>query len=725
MSRICVGIVSAVIALTLAGVPASSATLTTYPSEPAFFADIDPAVVMLYNGFDAIPPGSTVSTQVPGVRFSSPNAGLPGFMPIQTLDVPQAITDPNILGGGSVADQSSRQVMVLEFDSPATAIAFVVLGPDSVLRQITIEFEFASEPPQTLMIPDVDGVPDPREFFAVVSDVPFLRMSITSNHSSGGLFQSFLGIENMDYGGFDIEPPICSGAISTQAGILGVDGRGTDDRPTDSGIGSVAPGVTNLNLDLTVDPFTPGDPVATFRIQPGDPLADAVGTVLVTDVAGNSCELCLNFRNLSPGPTLEEVLCCADGLAFFVNNDEPTPPGPSLCSSTPHGPQQPLLPFGYEPSKFGDPFPCSVLTIDSPISGVTEMIMIKDGVYDPDLRMLASSSPDGGLTFPSFSDVTLEVIPKLDVFPDPTQLRGQTSWSVVKVACAVLAERCDGVDNDGDGTIDEGLPVGDSSIDVDQDGWPLCNADLTLSDCEDQNAAINPGGTEICNGLDDNCDGILDENNPGGGEACAVPDLLGACAEGETLCHDAEIGCIQTVFPTAEVCDGVDNDCDGEIDEIVRPAGICDLAQSNFNVTSESKAFKFRISSLADTCDPGNPTALDPAQIGTAWISRVGAHALPDPATLQCPDPFSGYLGETGIVENVAERKNTGNGIDLRFTAESDGDCRTLDGSRQEVFALLADVVDGSTVPICFSSTINGVVFECCDDVNVTNQGNR
>ena len=67
-------------------------------------------------------------------------------------------------------------------------------------------------------------------------------------------------------------------------------------------------------------------------------------TMLISDVAGNSCELCLNFRNLPQGPTLEEVLCCADGLHFFVDNANPTPPGPSFCSTAPFTLQQPVLP---------------------------------------------------------------------------------------------------------------------------------------------------------------------------------------------------------------------------------------------------------------------------------------------------------------------------------------------------------------------------------------------
>ena len=50
---------------------------------------------------------------------------------------------------------------------------------------------------------------------------------------------------------------------------------------------------------------------------------------------------------------------------------------------------------------------------------------------------------------------------------------------------------------------------------------------------------------------------------------------------------------------------------------------------------------------------------------------------------------------------------------------------KEMDGSRQEVFALLADALDDSIVPICFSATVDGVAFECCSEAKVTNSGNR
>ncbi len=129
-------------------------------------------------------------------------------------------------------------------------------------------------------------------------------------------------------------------------------------------------------------------------------------------------------------------------------------------------------------------------------------------------------------------------------------------------------EHCfDGQDNDCDGLTDGDDPACDPSCpDADGDGYRdvACGG----SDCDDDDPTAHPGAGEHCtDGVDNDCNGLADDQDAGGCPAgCADRDgdgyLDGAC--GGHDCDDAEA----TTSPGApEACDGVDNDCDGEVDE--------------------------------------------------------------------------------------------------------------------------------------------------------------
>ncbi|MGC6416429.1 MAG: putative metal-binding motif-containing protein [Bradymonadia bacterium] len=105
--------------------------------------------------------------------------------------------------------------------------------------------------------------------------------------------------------------------------------------------------------------------------------------------------------------------------------------------------------------------------------------------------------------------------------------------------------------------------------DRDDDGFP---EDI---DCDDENAAVNPGAVELCDGFDNDCDDRIDESFSELGEACGVGG--GACvAAGQLRCNDAGDALFCDAEPLVladEVCDGNDNDCDGAVDEGV--VGCC------------------------------------------------------------------------------------------------------------------------------------------------------
>jgi hypothetical protein len=133
------------------------------------------------------------------------------------------------------------------------------------------------------------------------------------------------------------------------------------------------------------------------------------------------------------------------------------------------------------------------------------------------------------------------------------------------------SEVCDGgVDNDCDGLADDLDPgvtgqVGwwpdvDSDLYGDEDAIPFlaCNGGVGTAsndgDCDDSDAAVNPGQTEVCDGVDTNCDGFLPL-----GESDVDGDGFAAC-EGDCADQDAN-----TYPGAAEICDGLDNDCNGAL----------------------------------------------------------------------------------------------------------------------------------------------------------------
>tara|TARA_Y100001970_G_scaffold293857_1_gene443903 strand:+ start:1620 stop:5849 length:4230 start_codon:yes stop_codon:yes gene_type:complete len=126
-------------------------------------------------------------------------------------------------------------------------------------------------------------------------------------------------------------------------------------------------------------------------------------------------------------------------------------------------------------------------------------------------------------------------------------------------------ETCNGEDDDCDEAVDEGFNVGNGC----NIGQGVCFSEGVVT-CEGCNAHIIEPNDEICNGLDDDCDGTVDENptDPTIGEDCG-PEL-GVCGSdrGSLVCSNAEIICEGGVQPEDEVCNGLDDDCDGDTDEL-------------------------------------------------------------------------------------------------------------------------------------------------------------
>jgi hypothetical protein len=162
-------------------------------------------------------------------------------------------------------------------------------------------------------------------------------------------------------------------------------------------------------------------------------------------------------------------------------------------------------------------------------------------------------------------------------------------------------EVCGGSDEDCDGLIDDADPSVDLSSgsvfydDDDSDGygdagdrvWSCllpAGAVAVAGDCDDTDASVSPGDPEVCDGVDDDCDGLVDDEDPSVDLSTGIEvfadvdadgygdpgDMLSVCEvpagylEDDGDCDDGDA----LISPAAdEVCDAVDNDCDGLTDD--------------------------------------------------------------------------------------------------------------------------------------------------------------
>ena len=258
-------------------------------------------------------------------------------------------------------------------------------------------------------------------------------------------------------------------------------------------------------------------------------------------------------------------------------------------------------------------------------------------------------------------------------------------------------EVCDGVDNDCSGRIDEGF-------DADADGVTTCGPDGVEGnaddDCDDDAPGIHPGAEELCDGADNDCNETVDD-----GDFDADEDGSDTCTGGD--CDDDDA----TVFPGAEeLCDGIDNNCDTVVDE-GHPDGDNDgVPECTDSDDADPLNFPGNVEvcdGQDNDCDTGvdeNAVDADNDGFGCLDCDDTNDQVYPD-APEACDNVLDNDC-DLAVDDNESDDDNDG-------ATECAGDCDDNDGGAN------LDDVDTDGVDTCGPDGVADSGDEDCDDNDI------
>ena len=257
-------------------------------------------------------------------------------------------------------------------------------------------------------------------------------------------------------------------------------------------------------------------------------------------------------------------------------------------------------------------------------------------------------------------------------------------------------EVCNGVDDDCNGIIDDNLtdvgqPCGQPLIGICKPGTSACQSGVLKC------SGGTPAGTETCNGLDDDCDGVVDGMTFACYSGTPGTQGVGICRGGTQACTatagsgvDTRGPCVGQVTPAVEVCNGLDDDCNGLVDDVPTVGNAC--------------------------CPSGNCNNL-PCKAGTLQCSGGSVQCIgavgPSPETCNgIDDDCNGIADDVpGLNSSCCPSGNCGVGVCVAGTKTCQGTqlvCQNATGPGTEVCNLLDDDCDGQV------DNLPGAGAACC-----------